>query len=317
MFSNNQNNQYVETIHTRVSSYNQSQAEENQIRFVHGSSSAVFAFFGRKVTVRESGASVTRCIPMALIPTGMLRKKYGVYPVTGELEIGVFGYGSRKRALNFHYLSGVSPTITGIKEVVQYAQTANRFQSVKSIHEAILSTIANMNRGLYLRSLKMLLMHMTNMLLLSEDTRAAAETGKQYLQMLDSQYERLKECQIDGDKFENDFKKYSSILADIISLKNMPFMPDRGFMRDITDQYPVIFCSNIQPMDFTDGVPDEQIYRGEVRMDSIKMVFTNEKHVNDLRSRLNGWGYQAVLVESLESGRFENDKSLNRLNTIP
>ena len=122
------------------------------------------------MTVQQKNReSVNKVIPNALIPTGLLRKTYGVYPVSGELEIGAFSYGSRKCALNYHYLSGVKPTYQGLMEAYNSAKLSNRVPSEETIHEAIDTTIRRMDSYLYLRSLKILLMHMTNLILLSKN----------------------------------------------------------------------------------------------------------------------------------------------------
>ncbi|STX27785.1 Uncharacterised protein [Legionella beliardensis] len=302
MFSKMNIDSTVKNIHQQIKDYNKQSDPSNAIKFVHGSSSAIFAFIGKEVTVQQKNReSVNKVIPNALIPTGFLRKSYGVYPVSGELEIGAFSYGSRKCALNYHYLSGVKPTYQGLLAAYNSAKLSNRVPSEETIHETIATTIKCIDKYLYLRSLKMLLMHMTNLMLISKNKQEAELFANRCIHLLKNKYQQLKLENPDNQAMDKSFNKYILKLEDIIFGGALSFAGDDTFINHIKNQYPLLLCSHVTPLDFTDGVPDEQIYYGELNLNNIDLIFTPAKHIDDLKGKLEKAGLNAIKVMSFES----------------
>lgn len=281
-------------IYNTLVNFNKGKEIKDRIKFIHGGSSSVFAFVGKSVYVTdEMNQTTTKEIPFSLIPTGMLRKKYNIYPVSGELEIGTFNYGKRKAGINYHFLSGMDVSYQGVCETLTYAKLSNRIVTVDRIHQHILSLIGHLSPDYFHRSLKMLHMAITNLMLIDVNGEQA---GKKYIMLLIEKYQELLAQFPDRSEIKNYFNKYLPKLNDLISRKSLPFESDENFRQLILNQYPVIYCSTVTPRDFTDGLPDEKIFRGEINMETVKILFTPTEFVDSLRKTLDKLSLTSIQV---------------------
>jgi hypothetical protein len=304
----------IRNIHNQVAEYNETHEEADRIKFIHGGSSAVLSFIGREISVSDEKQVLTRrIIPKALLPFGILRKRYGVYPFSGEMEIGAFNYGSRKAGINHKFLSGMDATFEGLETVYEYANNSKRPCHAKLIHQSIISLIEHMSHHDFVRSLKMLLMQMTNIMLIADD---GAYASTEYFDLLQHRREALRTIHPGDNTIDSYFDKYVPRLKNIMAGRNLPFKADDSFRNDMLRQYPVIFCSTVSPDDFSDGIPDEKIFRGELNLDTVKMLFTPSPFVEDLQVKLTKAGLSRIPVIGYQTSRkFEYD-DLNVKNSI-
>lgn len=176
------------------------------ITFIHGGSSAVFAFVGRKVQIKQRQKSpngtinenITQAIvPNALIPTGILRNRYGIYPVSGELEVGAFAGGRRKQGVNYTNISGMFPEdVNAVALCLGYAEDYTKpIPDASVIHQNIVDLIGRIGPYTYLRILKQLVMHVTNLMLIDPQ---AHEHAERYLKLLQNEYDVLKKQKLMG-----------------------------------------------------------------------------------------------------------------------
>lgn len=290
MLFKNPESRYIHAIFVKIQEYNKKQDENAQIQFLHGGSSALFAFIG--LTIAE------KTIPAALIPTGILRKKYGVYPVSGEQEIGVYQYGERKAALNYQNLSGMDTSLHGVTTTYDYANNSKRIISRDKLHENILIHIKYMTIRDYVRSLKMLLLDMTNLVLLFPESRRV-----DYFQLLELRRAELVAQHPDSKDIDAYFSKYVARLSNIINMKDLSFVANEEFRDIVLNQYPVIFCSTVKATDLYGGVPEEKFVKGEISLQTIKMMFTPHACVDDLKTKLNLIGLEGIEVAGYETLR--------------
>ena len=275
-------------ILNKIQSYNQKN-KWHPIQFIHGSSSAVFSFLGKKVTVTNSqGQLVTKVIPHALIPSGILRKQYGVYPFSGEQEYGTFGLhtNSRREGINYNSISGMLPDKHGEHVTLRYAtQYSAPLLDVDKIDQKIKENIFNLSSNNYLRSLKVLLMITTNLMLI--DPKFGKEKSFCYHELLLNEYVALlKNSTIDLFELERKFNKYLKKIDSALSGESLPFSPDGQFLNGISVSFPVIFCSTKKGKPFTGGLMSEEIHVGELDLKHIPLLFTPIQHIDDLKKIL-------------------------------
>jgi len=105
--------------------------QEKNITFIHGSSSATL------MTTGKLGR-------YALRPTGILRKKYSCYPISGELGMGS-RVVNRKSGINYKNISGMLPNYEGVKCTLYYALGVSQFD-LKKLKESIDSQIDDISK---------------------------------------------------------------------------------------------------------------------------------------------------------------------------
>ncbi|QLZ68871.1 hypothetical protein FOLKNPGA_01651 [Legionella sp. PC1000] len=283
----------IKRIFGIVEEYNQDPKKE-PIQFIHGGSSAPFAFMGKTVSTRQG----TQEIPQSLIPTGILRKKYGIYPISGELSKGVFGTaGSRKLGVNYDSLSGMGTKVSDIEVVYGFANRSKRHTDIHSFHQNMENLITQISPATYLTVLKMLVMTATNLMIM--DANGGNEKRGYYLQLLQNEKENLLKRTQDPEgkiKIVKYFAKYMKEIGELLAGENIPFIADDLFIRQLFNQYPIIYCSTAKPIPFSMGSPDEQIYTGELDMQTVKLLFTPEENVQELHLMLDKLGLSHIQV---------------------
>jgi hypothetical protein len=315
----------------KINKYNDGKKPEEQIKFLHGGSSAALAFMGKEVLVpkrtktkinrdenkdeRASHFVETEVIQLQretldkkLYATGILRKKFGVYPIGGELGVGTFGAGSgvRREGVNYKNISGMDPTPDGVKETYKYARAAKRFKSIEELHVRIKKIIIHMNYDSAIRSLKKLHMEVTNMMLMDPNGK---EKKDFYINLILNERNNIIAANKDNknlSEYLKKFDKWFDRIKEILAGKNLPFRADDAFRKAILNQYPIIYCSTMTGMNFKNGVPherlipgrvkDKEIEGGEIDLQTVRMMFTDKEHVQELQNTLVGLGLSHIIV---------------------
>lgn len=261
---------------------------DSPVTFVHGSSSAIFAYMGRRVTLPNGDEKV---IPYAIIPTGTLRIDFGVHPISGELNLGTFGVtGSRKSAINYAAISGYSAE--DADRTLKYAHDySTRKFDTEVIEQNIEKLISRMDQTNYVRSLKEIVMQATNLMLLNTNI---SNKEYRYIDMLNDKLAKLK-SELPDENLDKRFAKYTSRLKSILA-GNLPFQSDEKFIADIKNQFPIVICSSVIPEDFNNGQPGEKVIFGEINTQTISTIFTPHEHVLALKSILAQRGIENVEV---------------------
>jgi hypothetical protein len=279
----------------RIRQHNAAHPAET-IKFVHGSTSAAFAFMGKEII---TPAGERTAIAKAFIPTGQLRKRYGVYPVSGELAMGAFGVGGvRKVGINHSAISGMVADEEGLGVALNYAQNfTGRMVDVKKIHKNIEQLISEFTPENFIVHLKLLAMQITNVLLIDPEAHQKADV---YLQRINNEYNAIcKSLQQAGrlnDEFHRRFRKYFVELAEKLKQKRFVLKAEDKFREQVTKQFPIIICSTVQPRSFGRGVYHEKVYFGDIPAETIKIVFTPFDHVETLKERLAEGGMDYIQV---------------------
>ena len=239
----------------KIEVYNSSHSKTDKIRFVHGCLSGIFAFMDREVFFEGE----RKVVPQALIPSGILRKKYGLYPLSGELGRGVFGQegiDARKGGVNYCHISGMDAKASGLTVAASYAEGGCRFTGIESIHEKIEKLIVGIRKDNYIRSLKELMMHVTNIMIMDPH---APSYATRYIDLLVFKFNELKKDTKDDELLSRIFTKYIGYIASKFRDENIPFKADERFMNEVLNQFPIIICSNICPQGFSGGVSGERL----------------------------------------------------------
>jgi hypothetical protein len=276
-------------LEAEIIRYNQSH-RLSPIRFIHGGSSAAFAFFGQKVRVINQDDQIEeRTIPRSLIPSGILRKYYGVYPFSGENDLGTYGLGgggSRRSGINYSSISGMRANQRGIDTALSYAERyAAPTLSIEDLDKQIKDLILKMTPGNYLRSLKKLLQLINNMMLIAPIEGNA--NVRVYKKLLLNEYSVLsKNKEIDLFSLERHFGKYLNRFMGLFDGRDLALKSTPELLRQLTEAFPIIYCSTKEGLDFDKGVVYEQVYKGELSLSHVAMVFTPKEHVAKLRNLL-------------------------------
>lgn len=266
---------------------------DSPITFVHGSSSAIFAYMGRRVTLPNGDEKV---IPYAIIPTGTLRIDFGVHPISGELNLGTFGLtGSRKSGINYAAISGYSAEDADRTLRYAHVYSARKFNTEK-IEQNIEMLISKIDQTNYTRSLKEIVMQATNLMLLNKNI---SNKEYYYIDILNDKLAKLQSEQPD-DHLTKRFAKYTSQLKSILA-GTLPFVPDERFIADIKNQFPIVICSSVIPEDFSSGQPGEKVFFGEINTQTISMIFTPHEHVLELKSILAQRGIENIEVHGYDT----------------
>lgn len=319
---------HIDNIYQQIQRYNQNKKEAEQINFLHGGSSAVFALLGQPVTVVSKAKRLSpkeekqqslqsqlfhveeKTIDNKLYSTGVLRKEFGIYPFGGELSVGAFGSaeGKRREGVNYKSISGMDATMTGVTETLKYAKHAKRFNTIADMHKRITSIITQIERSNCIRSMKILLMEFTNVMLMDPH---AKQKKAYYLALLRNERDNmLAMAGSKNDKAFNEllkkYDKYYKRIENILNSKNLPFKANPEFRQQIIEQYPVIYCAAIPTtqtaiLKFSGGISSERLINREIDLASVKLLFTPEEYVDDLRKRLSKLGLDHIVVHGMPS----------------
>lgn len=268
---------------------------EDKITFIHGGSSIPFSFMGKALIFTDKyGQSISKTIPYALIPTGILRKSYSLYPVVGELGTGTFGLrGRRKEGINYQALSGADPSNKeALKTAVDYSTLGYQSISSDSLYLAMQKTVLTIDENNYLTHLKKIEMLAQNFILMGgKPTQADISNFLSYLEnekvnlLLKEQSESKKE------NIKKHFNKYSDSILKKLKKQTLPIESDEQLIDSIKNQYPVIYCCSVKADKFG-SLPGELKYTGEIGLDSIKLIFVEETRESELKKKLFALGYQ-------------------------
>lgn len=311
----------IETVFKIIEDYNRDKDTADKIKFIHGGSSAFLAFIGKKTHFQDSkGNTIEAVIPSALIPTGVLRKKYGVYPISGELGFGAFGFNqSRRTGINYSAISGMLADEYGLSIARGYAFGAKGMVDIASMHGQLTDTIVYMKKYNYISRLKMLVMLSTNLMLM--DPGGAELNAKNYLQLLQTEYETFLKAFPKDENIKKYFDKYLPRIEKILNGKTLPFVADWGFRQAILTQYPLVICSTVESEYARSDIPKEQFYRGNVYLDKVGLMLTPAKYVERLKSDLKKLGVKIAVAalpelpkETLSEASFLNVKNVTEFN---
>lgn len=288
-----------EKITNTLTEYNSTHPDEEKVDFMHGTSSAVLEFIGKKVTVTHQNNSIEeKTIPDALIPTGKLRKEYGVYPISGELGVGTFGMkGRRREGINYSAISGMPPNELGVDTVMTYATGGAQVRNIDDIHQIIKGMITKLDQGNYIRYLKMLTMEATIMMQMDPNAKSSVDD---YIRLLRNEQQALMKAHPDNSNIKKYFDKYLARIERISNGHDIPFTADQVFKNGIQNQYPIVLCSTVKSKPAGLGMQGERIIEGNLSLDSVKIIFTDEQHLDDLKEKLQSAGLNHIEVKGFE-----------------
>ncbi len=305
-----------ETVYSVINEFNKENPKD-AVNFIHGGSSAPFAFMGQSVLVKrrvrkpkaKSEEQATKAvIPNALIPTGILRKRYGAYPVSGELDIGAFAGGVRRQGVNYSSISGLTPEDSdNIYTCLNYAENYTQPLSDPAVfHENIIKLIRGMAPANYVRTLKQLMMHVTNLMLMDPNAKQFAD---KYIKLLKNEYYNLQQRKFSGDqnleKVDELFPKYLKRIQSLLTGEYIPFNPDAAFHSILQTQFPVLYCAQTYAKHFSHGTKGEVIHKDELPLESVKLVFTPNQHANELRKLLELRGLKHIRVMGYDAAKID------------
>lgn len=285
-----------EKITQSLEEYNATHADDEKISFMHGTGSAVLEFVGKKVKVARTDDSVEeKTIPDALIPTGKLRKEFGVYPISGELGVGTFGMkGRRKEGLNYSAISGMTPNELGVDTVMTYATGGAQVRNANDIQQIIKGMITKLDQGNYVRYLKMLTMEATILMQMDPNAKSSIDD---YIRLLRNEQQALMKANPGNQNIKKYFDKYIARIDRISNGHDIPFTADQVFKDGIQNQYPIVLCSTAQSKAAGLGMQGERIIEGNLPLASVKLIYTDEQHVDDLKDKLQNAGLTHIDVK--------------------
>lgn len=275
-----------------IKEYNKDKAEDDQITFLHGGSSVPIAIAGKKVGFKKykENKTIKTSIPAAIFPGGLLRKKYGIHPLSGERHMGTFFAGNRKRGVNYNFVSGMGVDREGINVVSSYAK--NYGKPSRTLHEEILNQLSMIDahyKASYIISLKKLVMFCANLWITDPET--AKKNANDYIGLLKNEYKNiLLNHPEDEQRIKKYFDKYISRIEDILNGKAITFSSDEQFQKEIANQYPVIFCSTAESKPFFYGLVGERTHEGALPLSTVKIMFTLPEYKKTLQSKMEELG---------------------------
>lgn len=305
-------------VFKQIKDYNENifRRDKDRIKFMHGGSSAALIMMKKKVKVevaverngQKEIIDKTMEIPLSLIPTGLLRKRYGIYPLSGELDAGSFAFGKRKNGFNYNHISGMEPSEEGVGIVTGYAENFSEvFVNPTIIQQNIEQLIITMDSHRYIRNLKMLVMQVSNLMVLDPNSTQLAD---RYLSMLDAEYNVLKKEGCCEGEFDRLFTKYFSEIAARLKGKKYAYVSDPAFVDAITSQYPVIYCFSVKGKQMPSSDLRESLYEGELPLSTLKMVFTPHENVAKLNELLKNHGLNVEVKGYAPKPKQDKEKAM-------
>lgn len=277
--------------------------------FLHGSSSAVFAYF-EKLNCHH------------LIPTGLLRKQYNAFPASGELSFGTIGlFGRRKQGINYEYLSGYASSMQ-VQDAISYSRNFSRFdlqeahklftdESLAELTELPVETECPITRRVRVKKLEI---NLQNLITLDPDW----ENNKISL------LQRLQHA-LNENSHSPLTTKYLKQFITTIEENIRPFESDERFKSLVNNQFPVVWVSNtLRPHPFSRGMPGEHLIKGAIDLKvHIQSVITPKEHAGELKDLLEQHGlghikvfeYQVVREVQQMVASSSEDQSINYINT--
>lgn len=286
--SKNEYLKHEQNLYDQIVQYNATVSEKDKIKFIHGGTCQPFTFMDQTVKLSNSDAKTT--VPSALIPTGQLRKNYNIYPIVGELAQGAFGHeGKRRGAINYDAISGVKASTKGLEIAGYYANFGERIATKEHFFYRMRDLILKMDESNYVSYLKQIEMLAQNYALLG-----GKDISAQMSKWLEAEKLNLLKSNnissLEHEKINKYFNKYQQRILNKLNKEDLPFKTNDNFIKEVSLQYPVIFCCAVEGSNFGD-LPEEQIYKGPISLENIKLLFTHEKNIPDLQEKLKRLGY--------------------------
>lgn len=263
-----------------IDQYNAKQSADEAIKFLHPGTSAELSWVGKTVTVFKPKASEILTIPYELMPLSFLRKSYGIAPVL-ENNQKIFGSLADK--------NGIESCLKLIRKFSERRQA--------QLDRLIVQTIVGINVSNYIRSLKKILLYVTNLMLLDDKPR---EKTKPYLDAIHYEYTVLEKKITDPLKKEYLRKKFSHYVARIENVlmgNALPFVPDNKFREEILSRFPAIYCAKHMPLE---KKSIKELNTPTLLLDSIKVIFVPTKYTKALRSKLKDLDRESIEVYGFE-----------------
>jgi hypothetical protein len=263
--------------------------------FLHGSSSAVFAFLN-PLGIRY------------LLPTGILRKAFHCYPLSGELGLGTVGLqGRRKEGVNYRYISGYANS-SRIEDAISYSRGFSHFDKEQITHTfstEMLDCIKDLpseNESPERRiKLKTMQIRLQNLMLMDEN----------WNEIKDAICSQLKKCLAENQSSPLTVK-YLQAMIKTIQSNHVPFKPDERFRKLVQNQFPIVWVSStLRPIPFGKGMPEEHLIEGPIDLiKDIQQVITPLEHVEQLRSLLDEHGLNHIEIHSYLVARIEETREI-------
>lgn len=229
-----------------------------------------------------------------LVPTGILRKKYSIYPLAGARDNGSIHMfsGSRRLGVNYGYLSGMQGDKEGLKCVIQYAAKKNPVD-LAELHLRIdnyikLFSITDYSQNFFSSRvaqvrcmLKYCLYAIEHLRILDPQSDHANVIAKlqSALEAIQSLTEKDQEKQIHALITKYVGKMITSLQSDKVSLKLND--EDRALL---AQPFPVIFATRKDVGKFIHQVSsefankDEKLVEGELAMTNIDFIITDSSN---------------------------------------
>jgi hypothetical protein len=281
-----------------ISKIHTSQSLVKKVKWIHGTSSSIFAFMEK---LEQS----------AIIPTGILRKKYNLSPLSGELGNGTINVlnGSRKSGVNYKFLSGMGTLQKGnIQTAWNYARTFSQFELDKVVAE-FRQTITNIEimmqpetmnstgNNVYSGRLKKLFLLVLQLKLV---------VSQAYLK---EDYERLNNLLLaipqlslnqEHEAKRNITLKYLN--RAIREIEQIPDQPNKEFIAMITNSFPILIASQtINGQAFPYGIPGELIVEGSIDFkEHVQIIGAYEKNHEQLRQILSKLQLDHIKIVDIE-----------------
>jgi hypothetical protein len=309
--SDDEREEATKQILSVINIYNQDKEGGDQIKFIHGGSSARLAIVGKDTAFinYKTKETIKAHIPLAIFPDGILRKKYGIHPLSGERGPGTFGNGSRKIGINYTHVSGMPITEEGIEVVLTYATLKK-----SHIHHEILSCIYSIDPEHYILSLKKLVMYAANLSIVNPTS--ASKNADNYMGLCKNEYLNLTKRAPTDPKIKIYFEKYLPRIENILKGKEIKFDTTLSFQEEIKNQYPIIFCSTAKSQDFSSGILGEIIHAGELPLNTVKIMVTLPEYVSTLKKKIKTLELKIDVFGYIPSIKYNEDTSLQKLNHV-